>query len=195
MVISRLGWVFFRFRSFTPVPLYIYLLITGTYDAILFIVGSLLIAIGESIRFISVGYIGKESRVTDITAPILMMSGPYAYVRNPIYTGNVLIYLGFTALSNCFLELLLPLVLIFFGFVYYSIVIYEESFLKQKFATVYEEYSQVTPRFVPRRMFHLAKSNQLLSHFSAVSALKSEQPTFVALAVCYILFVLKFLLF
>lgn len=195
MVISRLGKVFFRFRSFTPVPLYIFLLITGTYDAIPFITGTLLIVIGESLRFMTVGYIGQESRVSGVTAPILIKSGPYAYVRNPIYTGNILIYLGFTALSNSFLILAIPCVIIFFGMIYYCIVIYEETYLHEKFSSDYELYSQLTPRFIPKYRTVHEDIHRPQFRFDKHTAIKSEQPTFVALAVCYNLLVLKFFLF
>ncbi|NUN46726.1 isoprenylcysteine carboxylmethyltransferase family protein [bacterium] len=195
MVISRLGEVFFRFRSFTPVPLYIFLFITGTYDTIPFITGTLLIVIGESLRIMAVGYIGKESRVSGVTAPILITSGPYAHMRNPIYTGNILIYLGFTALSNSFLILAIPCVFIFFGMIYYCIVIYEETYLRKKFGTDYELYSQLTPRLIPKYRTIYEDIHHPKFRFDIYTAIKSEQPTFVALAVCYNLLVLKFFLF
>src|SRR3989338_4068988 len=48
-----------------------------------FLVGAIFIVLGEIIRMWSHGYLRKSRR--------LAISGPYAYVRNPLYLGNFLI--------------------------------------------------------------------------------------------------------
>ena len=58
----------------------------------LFITGTLLSVAGIVIRFWAGGYVKKDKE--------LATTGPYAYVRNPLYVGNVLIALGFCILSG-----------------------------------------------------------------------------------------------
>jgi protein-S-isoprenylcysteine O-methyltransferase Ste14 len=78
----------------------------------------------------------------------LVTTGPYHYVRNPIYVGVVLIFSGhFLWFGNW--ALLLYTVLSFIG-VHSFIVLYEEPTLKKRFGAVYEEYLQQVPRWVPK---------------------------------------------
>ncbi len=58
----------------------------------LFITGTLLSVAGIAIRFWAGGYVKKDRE--------LATTGPYAFVRNPLYVGNVLIALGFCILSG-----------------------------------------------------------------------------------------------
>ena len=58
----------------------------------LFMTGTLLSIAGIVIRFWAGGYVKKDRE--------LATTGPYAFVRNPLYVGNVLIALGFCILSG-----------------------------------------------------------------------------------------------
>jgi len=58
----------------------------------LFMTGTLLSIAGIAIRFWAGGYVKKDKE--------LATTGPYAYVRNPLYVGNVLIAIGFCILSG-----------------------------------------------------------------------------------------------
>jgi protein-S-isoprenylcysteine O-methyltransferase Ste14 len=62
----------------------------GGFGLVVF--GTLLSVIGIVIRFWAGGYVKKDKA--------LAVTGPYAYVRNPLYVGNVLIALGFCTLSG-----------------------------------------------------------------------------------------------
>jgi len=78
----------------------------------------------------------------------LVATGPYCYVRNPIYVGVLLIFLGHFLWFG-YWALLLYTVFSFIG-VHSFIVLYEEPTLKKKFGAAYEEYLQKVPRWIPR---------------------------------------------
>jgi protein-S-isoprenylcysteine O-methyltransferase Ste14 len=78
----------------------------------------------------------------------LVVTGPYRYVRNPIYVGVVLIFLGHFSWFG-YWALLLYTVLAFIG-VHFFVVLYEEPTLKTKFGAAYEDYRRKVPRWIPR---------------------------------------------
>ncbi|MBL7995073.1 isoprenylcysteine carboxylmethyltransferase family protein [bacterium] len=141
-------------------------------------------------RIFSVGYLGISSRKTrNADADELIVSGPYRFVRNPIYLGNILIYLGFTVLSNVFFPLFPLMTFVFFVFVYYSIVLYEESGLSRRFDLKYQKYVLSVPRFFPR--FHAQLQINSTQKFDAAMALQSEKTTLIVLVLAFSAIVIK----
>jgi len=79
---------FFRYRSFTPIPLILIALVWARPSWGSLIGGALLVFLGESLRFWGVAYAGPATRTTKkVTCARLVTEGPYAYVRNPLYIG------------------------------------------------------------------------------------------------------------
>lgn len=78
----------------------------------------------------------------------LVVTGFYRYVRNPIYAGVFLIFLGHFLWFG-YSSLLMYIMLAFLG-AHLFIVLYEEPTLKRKFGTSYEEYLKRVPRWIPR---------------------------------------------
>jgi protein-S-isoprenylcysteine O-methyltransferase Ste14 len=78
----------------------------------------------------------------------LVVTGFYRYVRNPIYVGVILIFLGHFLWFG-YWSLLTYTLLSFLG-VHLFIVLYEEPALKKKFGASYEEYLKNVPRWIPR---------------------------------------------
>src|SRR6201996_1284983 len=83
----------------------------------------LLVIPGLLLRGYASGYVKKNSELT--------VSGPYAYTRNPLYLGSILIAFGFAAASRSLLitVLLALLFLLIYGPTIYS----EEQFLRATF--------------------------------------------------------------
>ncbi len=101
--------------------------------------GSILIVPGLLIRALASGHVRKNEA--------LAMSGPYAYTRNPLYLGSLLIGIGFAVASR---NMWIGLVLVLMFFVIYVPVIRgEERFLREKFPE-FEAYTQRVPRMLPR---------------------------------------------
>src|SRR3972149_3647601 len=95
---KSLSSLFFKYRSYTPVPFIVIMLIYENANIWSLIAGVLIVIIGESIRLWGVSWAGSETRTTDKPGgTYLIMSGPFAYLRNPLYLGNILIYFFFRA--------------------------------------------------------------------------------------------------
>jgi len=150
-------------------------------------IGFVVVVIGESIRFWGVAYAGSLTRVTgSVGAPEVIMSGPFAYVRNPIYVGNILTYIGIGIMANAFFPWLVLIATVWFCFQYYQIVILEESFLEKEFDSIYLEFKRKVPRFIPRLSAYVnpIQSKQLSSW---KEALHSERRTFQALSLVLVI--------
>jgi protein-S-isoprenylcysteine O-methyltransferase Ste14 len=101
----------------------------------------LLVAPGLWLRGYAAGTVKKNRQLTTI--------GPYAYTRNPLYLGSILIAAGF---ALALLSWLVALVLVLgFLVVYVPVIASEERFLRATFPE-YAEYSRRVPRLIPRRM-------------------------------------------
>ena len=106
---------------------------------------------GEYIRISAVSYAGGRTRTTKVGAPSLTIKGPYSVTRNPLYLGNMIIYLGvvFLAGGNYLTELLI-VVFFFFSLQYAIIINLEEKTLRQLFKDEYNKYCLDVPRFIPK---------------------------------------------
>lgn len=77
----------------------------------------------------------------------LTVTGPYRYVRNPIYIGNTLILAGATVL--CELLWFVPIVITACLCTYHLTILYEEKYLSNKYGCEYENYMKIVPRWIP----------------------------------------------
>ena len=106
---------------------------------------------GELLRLNGVRYAGGETRTLKVGASVLCSSGPFAYLRNPLYLGNVIIYAGMVLIAGGeFVWILLPTTLTFFFLEYGLIISLEEETLRKKFNEEYGEYLSMVPRLIPR---------------------------------------------
>ena len=76
----------------------------------------------------------------------LVMDGPYRFMRNPMYSGFTLVYIGGAFIMNSVWPLLLlPLVLLL---LYLLVIRREEAYLAEAFGPKYEAYRQRVRRWV-----------------------------------------------
>ncbi|MEK7691253.1 MAG: isoprenylcysteine carboxylmethyltransferase family protein, partial [Bdellovibrionota bacterium] len=101
--------------------------------------GILLCLMGAAVRYWASGYLRKDSRPA--------IGGPYAFVRNPLYLGTLLMAIG-TAWSAG-QRLLACLILVVFGAIYHFIIFDEEVKLERLFGEPYRLYKSQVPRFFP----------------------------------------------
>jgi protein-S-isoprenylcysteine O-methyltransferase Ste14 len=103
------------------------------------VAGSTLVAAGLGVRAAASGHIRKNSELTT--------TGPYAYTRNPLYLGSLLIASGFVlAAGNLWIALA---AFIMFLIVYMPVIRAEEEHLRSRFSA-YQQYASQVPRFFPR---------------------------------------------
>ena len=91
---------------------------------------------------------GRGTPVPSDPPKELVITGFYHYVRNPIYVGVLLIFLGHFLWFG-YWALLIYAVFAFIG-VHSFVVLYEEPTLKRKFGTSYEDYLKRVPRWIPK---------------------------------------------
>lgn len=94
---------------------------------------------GLLVRALASGHVRKNESLATF--------GPYAYTRNPLYLGSLLIGVGFAVASQSW-WVGLALVVMFFA-IYIPVIRGEEAFLKQNFSE-FDEYASRVPRIFPR---------------------------------------------
>jgi protein-S-isoprenylcysteine O-methyltransferase Ste14 len=122
--------------GFAFTALYLWL---ATPTLISMIIGSALIIPGLAIRALASGHVQKNEQLTT--------TGPYAYTRNPLYLGSLILAVGF-AISARNWWIGAALVLIFLA-IYLPVIRGEEAFLKEHFPE-FGEYARQVPRLLPR---------------------------------------------
>jgi protein-S-isoprenylcysteine O-methyltransferase Ste14 len=101
--------------------------------------GLILVLPGLAIRALASGHVRKNEQLTT--------SGPYAYTRNPLYLGSLILALGFVVASRSW-WIAGTMVLMFFA-IYVPVIMSEEAYLRSQFAE-FENYARVVPRLIPR---------------------------------------------
>jgi protein-S-isoprenylcysteine O-methyltransferase Ste14 len=146
---ARIGAVLFRHRGWLPVPfLLVPLLARGVMEPMNWVIGILLIALGEAIRLAGVAAAGTVTRRRSRTVQRLVTYGIFAWMRNPLYVGNFLIWMGFTVISGVLW--FIPVAILLFAVEYTLIVRYEEGVLESIFGDEYLRYKSHTSRWFPR---------------------------------------------
>jgi protein-S-isoprenylcysteine O-methyltransferase Ste14 len=184
------GWLF-RHRTIIPVPLAVALLgmnIGAAAPSIaLTLTGISLVAAGEAMRLWGVRHIGVISRTRSERLGPLVESGPFALVRNPLYLGNIALWVGFAVSAR--LLWLAPVVALILGLEYHAIVRWEEQLLEARNGEPYREYLARVPRWIPSRGSRA--SGPVVAPHSWREMLFSERGTLIAIAVGYGLLWLK----
>lgn len=187
---SRAGGWLFRQRSWLPLPLVAALLLIPPpphAPPSLLVIGALVVALGEIIRLWAVLHIGAISRTRSDRLGPLIASGPFAYVRNPLYVGNILLWTGFSIAAR--LVWLAPIVVLLLALEYHAIVRWEEQLLITRIGEPYTRYMRDVPRWVPS--FASTAATTTPGAFSWRQTLFSERGTLIAIVAGFLLLWLK----
>ena len=140
-----------------------------------FILGCLLVLDGLLIRLYASGFVYKNKE--------LSISGPYAYVRHPLYTGNILILIGISFAAGSISALVISI--IFFWFYYPAAIEYEDRKLKSLFPDSWDSWSQQTPALMPKFKFNRLN----LAEWSWDKSLKKNyEPVIFAFVLFWLIF-------
>lgn len=152
--VERLGRFLFRWRGLV-FPLVIAALAIAfpprlaqtPVEDVLMGLGLALILAGQSVRILTIGwaYIERGGAEGKVSASRLVTSGMYAYCRNPMYVGNILLVGGFLLLFGRLIPAVVGLAccLLFYA----AIVACEEAFLHLKFGEEFVAYRARVPRW------------------------------------------------
>jgi protein-S-isoprenylcysteine O-methyltransferase Ste14 len=200
--VNATGEWLFRHRTALPLPLAVAILATprnltrGGTATILAGVG--LTVAAELVRLWGVRQIGVISRTRSDRLGPLVTTGPFGYVRNPLYLGNIALWTGFALGAR---EIwLAPIIVVLLGLSYHAIVRWEEGLLEQRLGAAYTDYAARVPRWIPKshvsslesqesRDFRLQTSDFRL--YTWRETLFSERGTLLAMGAGYLLLWLK----
>lgn len=186
---------FFKYRSYTPIPLILVMLYQSAPTLQWVIIGLVVMAAGEAIRFWGILYAGGATRTRKVGAPELVTAGPFGHVRNPLYLGNMLIYAGVAFVAGGpWMWQMVVIAIIFFMWQYSQIITLEESTLVDLFGEQYEEYREHVPRFIPR-LTPWRKSGQNIQRLPLHKAVKPEKSTWINMGIIFILIAAKWYFF
>lgn len=104
------------------------------------LIGLVVIVLGEALRIWASGHIHKMAEVTQ--------TGPYAMCRHPLYLGHLIIASGFCIVADSMLAFII--VTISFFIVYMPTWKNEENYLTEQFGETYSDFMKVTPALLPR---------------------------------------------
>ena len=103
------------------------------------LIGTVIAIAGLWLRGLASGHVRKDKELTT--------SGPYAYTRNPLYLGTLILAAGFAIAARSWV-LAGIMVVIFLG-IYIPAIWSEEAFLRDNFRE-FSDYSARVPRLLPR---------------------------------------------
>jgi protein-S-isoprenylcysteine O-methyltransferase Ste14 len=126
--------------------------------------GAIVVVPGLLIRALASGHVRKNES--------LATSGPYAYTRNPLYLGSLLMGLGFAVAARSW-AVGGALVVMFFV-IYLPVIRDEEAFLRRTFPE-FEEYARRVPRMLPRLTSRSGTENEVGAGFSLDLYLKHRE--------------------
>ncbi|MFP4499205.1 MAG: methyltransferase family protein [Vulcanimicrobiota bacterium] len=184
---------YFKYRGWLFVPAALIMLILAKPTLISLITGFVLVGFGEGIRIWAVGYSGVTTRDKKLKAPRLITAGPYGYIRNPLYLGNLISWLGFSiacagnapfwAQSTIILSVLLS-----YAIIYGKVIPLEENFLRETFGEPYEQYLEEVPRLCPNFKYY----SQPEGVFNRAVITSAEIHTIIMLLIIIVLILLKY---
>jgi len=99
-----------------------------------------LIVLGLATRMYASGFVLKNKE--------LSTTGPYAFMRHPLYTGNIMILMGLCLINGFFWSFITAF--IFLWFYYPTAIEYEDRKLKSLFPDTWEEWAFMTPALMPK---------------------------------------------
>jgi protein-S-isoprenylcysteine O-methyltransferase Ste14 len=103
--------------------------------------GLAIICLGEVLRSWAAGHLRKNE--------VLTTTGPYAYVKHPLYIGTILITAGFCIMADNIYILAVALIVFSFYYLPYKNRV-EYDRMEKLFGQAYLDYAENVPDYIPR---------------------------------------------
>lgn len=147
------------------------------------VAGGVLVFAGEAVRLWAAGHLQRNREVTT--------SGPYAFVRDPLYLGRLLILVGVCVMAWGMALWLLPLGLAVF-FANYMPRKYRKEMtgLEERFGPEYRDYARQVHSLLPR-LTPYAQARQRSWSFDLAWSENREQYLFLALLALVVAIILR----
>ena len=129
-----------RIRVPLAIPFAVLLLVFAAPTWATVAAGTVIVLAGVAVRTWAVGHLRKASA--------LSTTGPYAFVRNPLYLGSFILGGGFVLAANVWWLAVIFTVLM--AGIYLPVAFVEEGDLRQLFGAEFENYRANVPAFFPR---------------------------------------------
>jgi len=117
------------------------------------LIGLAITAPGILLRALASGHVRKNEALTT--------SGPYAYTRNPLYLGSLIIALGFTLASRSWIIAAVAAAMLVL--IYIPVIRSEEEFLRSRFPE-FDDYCRNVPRLFPRLKLAQGSAGSFSAH-------------------------------
>ncbi|HNW34486.1 MAG TPA: isoprenylcysteine carboxylmethyltransferase family protein [Candidatus Ozemobacteraceae bacterium] len=176
--LEYIGGYIFRWRDLLPVPLALLLIARARKRPLARLLALPLLAAGELLRLAALRHIGPTTRTREICADRLVTSGPYAWVRHPLYLANALKIAGMLLFAGDLPAGILST--LFYVLEFSTMIPYEEAFLKGKFPESFESWAARTPAFIPCRPETPEERPERTPKWSWGEACWSERRTFAS---------------
>lgn len=165
------------------VPVYFFvalllLLAKPTFSS--YLVGLVFVLGGEGIRVWAAGHLRKNEQLTT--------SGPYAFLKNPLYFGTFWIMIGFCFMAKNLIVMVIALAVFLFYYAPYKKK-REGARLMERFGEKWREYDKSVPDYFPRLMPYAYRGKERW-HW-ALFLKNDEQGTALAVHLGLILVVLR----
>ena len=184
----------FKYRSYTPIPFLVLMVIFQDANIMSISAGLAMALLGEFFRLWGVSYAGSETRTTDgVGGTYLVISGAYGHLRNPLYLGNILMYIGIGIMSMALFPYLQLASLLFFIWQYLIIISEEEKFLRTKFGSHFEDYLVSVPKMIPR-LTKYVNPDIPQPQLKINMGFRSERRTLQAFSIIVLIILIQFIL-
>jgi protein-S-isoprenylcysteine O-methyltransferase Ste14 len=103
------------------------------------VMGAVVLIPGLVLRALASGHVQKNQQLTT--------GGPYAYTRNPLYLGSLILAAGFALAARSWW--IAAAIAVFFFAIYLPVIRSEERFLRERFPE-FADYAKAVPSLLPR---------------------------------------------
>jgi len=111
--------------------------------------GFSLLVVGLAFHFWSNASLARGETESARGSNLLVVSGPFRYVRNPIYLAGIPLLVGTCFLYSTLSGADLAAAFVLMAFFHLRVVRFEEPALRRRFGQSYDEYFRRVPRWIP----------------------------------------------